>query len=351
MENFESQSDRDISDDENRELVRGFLLKEDAGRKDLEPPADERGIPTNITSLPCPQSHAEFIDMTKTIAITNLPIVVQRIRALYQPKLSAENKTKLAVFSAVIIDHISYLANQPSHPPFDVLESLIRHTHSLAKTYPEEIGRAFREHLKEIQEKRPLAPTSGDLIVLTAISTIFPTSDHFHQVVTPAMLSMTRYLGQKVPQTLSDLATGTYIASLAIQYQRSSKRYIPEFVNYMFTTVYAILPPKSKPPQGPCPNHYMPASLRMSSKRRQASTKDRRLRFYDTVPSIDISDESNDLLKASLLNTQLRFVIPLTQLWCSKTAFLEIVEPVIGLLEHIGLHVKSLEFSNTTKVI
>ena len=299
-----------------------------------------------LTDIYCsPQSHAEFVDITNTIALTDLPTVVQRIRALYQPKLSAENKSKIGVFSAVVVDHVSYLANQSPHPPFEVLEALIRHTHSLAKTYPEEVGRAFRGHLKEIHEKRPLALTSGDLIILTAISTIFPTSDHFHQVVTPAMLCMAQYLGQKVPLTLSDLVTGTYIVSLALQYQRLSKRYIPEIVNYIFTTVYALMPSKASPSfflRAPVPHHAIPTSLHMSYHQKQAVLPDRELRFWDTVPANDVADENNDQLKASLLKTHFVLVIHLSQIWRSKSALLEIIGPMIELLEHCGSNGKPL---------
>lgn len=351
VKNSALQSDHEVSDDEDREFVQGLLSKEDLGREELKSRTGVQETSTDpTTSVTCPQTHAEFIDMTRTIAVSSLPTVVQRIRALYQPKLSAENKAKLAVFSTVLIDHISYLANQPSHPPFDVLEALIRHTHSLAKTYPEEIGRAFREHLKAMHEKRPLAPTSGDLVILTAISTIFSTSDHFHQVVTPAMLCMTRYIGQKIPQTLSDLATGTYIASLALQYQRSSQRYIPEFLNYVYTTVYAIMPPTSSAPKGPCPAHSMPASLRLASRRKQASIQDRQLSFWDTLPASDVLDENNGTLKVSLLKTHLDLVKQVTQIWRSKSAFLEIIEPIIELLEHIEAQGKCLELFNVLKV-
>ena len=349
------QSDHEASEDEDREFVQGLLSKEDASREELRSLANARDASVKPASIDvpftfiCPQTHPELIEISKNIAITDLPTVIQRIRALYQPKLSVENKTKLAVFSAVLIDHISYLANQTSHPPFNILEALIRHTHSLAKTFPEEIGRAFRGHLSDMQEKRPLALTSGDLVILTAISTIFPTSDHFHQVVTPAMLCMTRYLGQKFPQGLSDLVTGAYIAGLVLQYQRKSKRYVPEFVNNIFTTIYAIIPSESKP-QSPTPRHSMPVSLRMSEQKRSRS-HNRDLQFWDTIPSDEALDDHNNPLKESLLATHLSFVVMIAQMWRSQSAFVEIIEPILDLLAHVESQVVPLNLSNTVKVI
>lgn len=204
-----------------------------------------------------------------------------------------------------------------------------------------------------MHEKRPLAPTSGDLVILTAISTIFPTSDHFHQVATPAMLCMAQYLGQKVPHTLSDLVTGTYVASLALQYQILSKRCIPEVVNYIYTTVDALMPSKAtsfSSPRAPAPHHAMPASLHISSHQKQVVFPDRELRFWDTLPATDVADENNDQLKASLLKTHFDLVIQVTQIWRSKSALLEIIEPITELLERFELNGKPLEPFKTTKV-
>lgn len=349
------QSDHEETEDEDREFVQGLLSKEDASREELQSLANAREASVKPSSIDipftfiCPQTHPELIEISENVAITDLPTVIQRIRALYQPKLSVENKTKLAVFSAVLVDHISYLANQPSHPPFKVLEALIRHTHSLAKTFLEEIGRAFRGHLSDMQEKRPLTPTSGDLVILTAISTIFPTSDHFHQVVTPAMLCMTRYLGQKFPQRLSDLVTGTYIAGLVLQYQRKSKRYVPEFINNIFTTIYTIIPSESNP-KSPTPRHSMPVSLRLS-KQKGSSTHNRDLQFWDTIPSDEAPDDNNNPLKESLLATHLAFVVMIAQTWRSQSAFVEIIEPILDLLAHVESQVVPLRFSNIVKVI
>ena len=349
------QSDHEATEDEDREFIQGLLSKEDASREELQSLANAREASVKSTSIDipftfiCPQTHPELIEISRNIPITDLPTVIQRIRALYQPKLSVENKTKLAVFSAVLVDHISYLANQPSHPPFNVLEALIRHTHSLAKTFPVEIGRAFRGHLSDMQEKRPLSPTSGDLVILTAISTIFPTSDHFHQVVTPAMLCMTRYLGQKIPHRLSDLVTGTYIAGLVLQYQRKPKRYVPEFVNYIFTTIYTLIPSESKPKR-PTPLRSIPVSLHMS-KQKGSSSHNRDLHFWDTIPSDEAPDDKNNPLKESLLTTHLAFVVMIAQMWRSQSAFVEIIEPVLDLLAHVESQAVPLKLSNAVKVI
>lgn len=345
-DNGSISSKAESSDDsDEQEFVQGLLSKEDAGRAGLGFPKDQNGAPKangvadNLAyTYKCPETHEEFLTITESIAIQDLPTVVQRIRALYHPKLASENKVKLGKFATILVDHISHLACQPNHPPFVVLEALIRHIHSLAKTFPEEIGRAFRMHLRSIHEDRPTAPTPGDLIVLTAIASTFPTSDHFHQVVTPAMLCMTRYLAQKVPQSLEDLATGTYISTLCLQYQKLSRRYVPEVVSYVLNAVWALCPEKPRHLPGLFPLRSPPDSLRIRSTSDTIEER-RQLSFWDVVCVPQSTEANNQNIKVALMETQIAVIEAMAELWAEKSAFCEvfaIVESTLRFLEICG---------------
>ncbi|MCJ1291397.1 nucleolar complex protein 14 [Xylographa carneopallida] len=340
-----SASEDTGSSDDERAFVQGLLSKEDLGRDDFVP-SKASSQPRTVNSITpelaftyaCPQSHEELLQITKDISIQDLPTVVQRIRAIYHPKLNAENKPKLGAFSAILVDHISYLANQPVHPPFDVLEMLIRHVHSLAKSFPDEVGTAFRNKLRSLQVERFTSPTPGDLLLLTAISTIFPTSDHFHQVVTPAMLCMARYLSQKIPQTLSDLVKGTYITTLCIQYQRLSKHYIPEVVNYNINALRMLSPPDPPKPTGFSPLHESPASLRINPSLASTADKARRIQFWDIDHTDTQGFPASEALKLALLITHLALLSHISTLWARKSAFPEIFAPYPPLLTHLATH-------------
>ncbi|KAL2041287.1 hypothetical protein N7G274_005669 [Stereocaulon virgatum] len=344
------------SDDDDQEFVQGLLSSEDAEREGFGFSKDEAGIAMAngatgelAYTYRCPETHDDLLEIVRHIAVQDLPTVVQRIRALYHPKLASENKAKLATFAKILVDHTSYLANQPKHPPFAVLEALIRHIHSLAKTFPEEIGRQFRSHLKSFHELRPNAPTPGDLIVLTAIASVFPTSDHFHQVVTPAILCMTRYLGQNIPQSLSDLVVGTYLVTLCLQYQKLSKRYMPEVVNYTLNTLWALSPGRTKQARiGSFPHHSLPEALRLSS----ATAASRQLHFWDVVPKMNGNggrnsvegkgreevddDDVNESLKAALQDTHIALINNMIDLWAGKAAFCEAFATVHMKLQQLG---------------
>ena len=117
-----------------------------------------------------------------------------------------------------------------SAAPLPVIEAIIRHIHSISRSYPVQIATQFRKHLKALQLSNQ--PTPGDLALLTAIGSIYPTSDHFHQVVTPAITLMARWMGLTSPASAQDVATGAFIGALCLQYQTLAKRYIPEFIRY-----------------------------------------------------------------------------------------------------------------------
>jgi len=287
-------------------------------------------------TFPCPQTHEELLDVVKDTNITDLPIVVQRIRALHHKGLAEDNQAKLDGFASVLTEHLAYLADDTKDVPFSVLESLIRHLHSMAKSQPESVGAAFRAHLRTVADDRPLHLTPGDMVILTAISTIFPTSDHFHSVVTPAMLSIGRYLGQSSVQTLRDLGLGAYCCSLTLQYQKLSKRYVPEFTTYI-VNAFAILAPTPLP-ERPESGQPLNVPLRMP----ENSLRISRVSSKEVPPTLSFrelmrSEESHDHgFALSLLHTFIQLSRHAAGLWQSKSAFPELIAPFIHSLHHIS---------------
>jgi nucleolar protein 14 len=323
--------EQSAGEDDDAEFLSGLTLSN--GGRDLESNSQSvfrSGSDNGVAyTYPCPKSHHELLEIMEKAAVEDLPTIVQRIRALYHPKLSSDNKPKMEAFCAVLVEHVAYLANQPSKPPFEVLENLLRHIHSLAKSYPESVGRAFRTHLKEVGEDRPLNLLPGDLIILTGVSTTFPTSDHFHQVVTPSMLTITRYLGQSVVHSLGDLATGAYLCSLCLQYQSISRRFVPEFMNYVLNALDVLAPVKPQRRFGHAPHRQPAQSVRMVEVVRTT----RALKFWDVIPEEE-SSKDNEVLKAALVENFTRLVAASGDLWEGKSASYEIFAPAKGILQH-----------------
>lgn len=327
-------------DDEDDDFTKGILNEEEARNPVFETDSvakatalkqgDENGLPY---TFPCPGTLEEFQNIALKYPRESLPTIVQRIRALHHPKLNSKNKEKLGLFSTTLVDFISAPWNPATSPPSSVLESLIRHIHSLAKMFPVEIGQRFRYHLTEIGRLRPLALEPEDLVLLTAVGSIFPTSDHFHQVVTPATLVATRYLGMKVPQSLADHAVGLYLSILVLQYQQLAKRYVPEVVNFVANTLCAISPlaPADKE-IGNFPLHQSATQIRIDS---ASKAKPRKLEFPDCKRS-EKENQKDAVLKVSILSTALQICDTAADTWSGKSAFAETMSQVLLLVQHLN---------------
>ncbi|KAL3964253.1 hypothetical protein ACCO45_001257 [Purpureocillium lilacinum] len=311
----------------NEEEARNPVFKAESAAKTsaLQKP-DEHGLPY---TFPCPQTCEEFMAITKPFPSQTIPTIVQRIRALYHPKLDSKNKERLANFSLALVDFISSEWSGDSSPSFSVLESVVRHIHSLSKMFPLEIAQKFRERITMIGSERPLALEPSDLILLTAVGTIFPTSDHFHQVVTPAMLTIGRALGQQVPQNLADYAVATYLSIIALQYQHLSKRYVPELVNSCLNTICALAPTASSKQLGNFPQHEPPAGARIQN---ATAVSPRKLSFADCL-AFEVKGKAAASLKVAILDTTLQILDASADLWTGKDAFPETFNQVASVLK------------------
>ncbi|KAL4951303.1 nucleolar protein 14 [Aspergillus filifer] len=304
------------------ELINGLTMPGDKAADAEAPQPDDKLAYT----YPCPSTHGDFLETVKDVPYEDLPTVIQRIRALHHPRLHSENKAKLGRFAAILVQHALYIAEQPEHPPFAIVENVLRHIHSLAKSHPESVSLAFRAQLREIAEDRPLALRPGDLVVLTGIAAIYPTSDHFHAISTPAHLCLARYLGQGPVNTLSDLCTGTYAASLAVQYQTASKRYMPEFLNYVLNALCILSPEEPSSKFGSFPLRTpTEGSLRLKP---STPLKARKIQFWDVIGEQKGAED----LKLSLITTLTSLLGASSDLWSAKTAATEIFEQAQAVL-------------------
>ena len=212
----------------------GMNVDEDEDLRDVRPEPAEPGAADSSELAyiyPCPRSHAELLRVFQDISPADTPTVVQRIRALYNPKANKDNKAKLADFACALVDHVSHLGDKQPAIPLAIVEMLIRHIHSLSRSFPLQIAIRFRQHLRDLKElpaETTLSP--GALMLLTAIGTIYPTSDRFHVVTTPAMTLMARWLGLFAPQSATDVVTAAYVGALCLRYQQLARRYVPELI-------------------------------------------------------------------------------------------------------------------------
>lgn len=340
MESEMESEDEGLMDDEFSKSLKN-LVGTESGSKNVPTGKTEDGL---AYTYPCPQSHDEFLAILKDVAAKDIPVIVQRIRALYHPRLHSDNKSKLSVFSKVLVDHVVYMANQTGSTSFNIIENLLRHVHSMAKTNSEPVAHAFRDHIRNIAVERPLALLPGDLVLLTGVMTVFPTSDHFHPVVTPANLCIARYLGQSTVGSTADLATGAYLSALSLEYQTLAKRYMPEFMNYCLNALCLLSPTSITQQVGFVLLRDSKESLRLDPS--SISSKIRKIGFWDVVS--DEAKASSSDLKLSLLSTFLSLLDAAADLWADKSAYIEIFTSSKTILQHLK---KSLSKSSSSALI
>ncbi|KAJ4141124.1 nucleolar complex protein 14 [Fusarium equiseti] len=337
-ESMEDESDEEAEDEED-DFTKGLLNEEESRNPVFDADSntkasaiqkgDEQGLPYTFE---CPQTCDELKATLAPYPTKTYPTIVQRIRALYHPKLSSKNKEKLGNFATSLVDYIGSSWDPATSAPFTVLESIVRHIHSLSKMFPIEIGKQFSQNIEEISTSRPLNLGPGDLILLTAVATIFPTSDHFHQVATPALLTITRYLGQKVPQDLAHYAIGAYLSMLALSYQKLAKRYIPEVINFTLNSLCALAPVASSKQLGNFPLHKVPAGVRAKA---AGEAKLQKLNFSDCIDGASEKSEMS-ARKVAIIDTTTSILEAAADLWTGKNAFLETFSQAANVLKHLN---------------
>lgn len=348
LDGSDIEEEEDISDEEDAEesdedeLINGMTLPAASSA------AASTAVQVNQTAdgklaftYPCPGNHEQFLEITKDVPTQDLPTVIQRIRALHHPRLHPDNKAKLGRFAEILVEHVSYMANKSDEPSFAIIENILRHVHSLSKTHPINVAMAFRASLREISENRPLNLLPGDLVVLTGVSSVFPTSDHFHAVATPAHLCLARFLGQCSLNNTSDFVTGAFAASLCLQYQAIAKRHMPEFINYTLNALCNLAPTELKAKNMSFPYRRAQESVQLAPSKKVIP---RKLQFRDVKITPSDSQTEEDL-KISLVATFVSLLDAASDMWAEKSAFIEIFTPVRTVLNHLRQCFKSKVFA------
>ncbi|KJA29642.1 hypothetical protein HYPSUDRAFT_31595 [Hypholoma sublateritium FD-334 SS-4] len=350
-EGEEEGDDDDESDDESEESEEGEHENLVAptttakGKSKAKQPAKHE-LPF---TFPCPENHDEFLEIVENIADEDVPIVVQRIRALYHTSLAADNKFKLQTLATILIDHILYVAS-PLTPPIALTNSLFPHLLAITHVYPIPVARHFNAKLLLMHKnlKRGLSrgaldsesktwPGVPELSLLRIIGLIWPTSDLNHAVVSPTRVLIGAYLGLGRVRSLHDIASGLFLSTLFLQFESLSKRLVPEAINFLLNTVLHLAPHRYEeaaalPGSFPAPDFRsdMTRHLAMSPKARK-SLVERKANLTGLLSA----DDSDEQAKADLLSLAFSLLGKYADLYKALDGFIELYAPALSLLEHV----------------
>ncbi|KAG0655526.1 nucleolar complex protein 14 [Monosporozyma unispora] len=213
------------------------------GEDEAEADNDNEGKVNNRflnKKVSCPSEHTELLNILKKSPLSDHPKLVRKIIRDYQPKLDEGNKERIAKFTAVLLRHILFLAGEDYSKDVgefkQVQKSLISILKTLAEKYNKALSDECRMIIKEVQDKFKKGNFSelsnSDLMFFILVGVIFSTSDHYHLVATSCVILMAEFLEQLKFNTLSKIGFGAVIVNILLQYQRMSKRYIPEMVGF-----------------------------------------------------------------------------------------------------------------------
>lgn len=274
-----------------------------------------------------PQNFKEIDDILQNVSSTEYEKVIESLIKANHPRLAPGNKELLGSFLLILID---YILHWKSSEPFDGLLAVIRR---LAEQFPESTATYFRAQLRNSEERVVDEDLiNSDLILFSIIGVVFSTSDHFHLVVTSSTLIMCQYLSQKPIKCLNDVKNGLYLCNILLQYQRVSKRYIPEVWVYL-TRVFGCFKVKES-------NKIPLESVDIFD------NSD----FEIEIEPFDFSYEPVSILQiaqgrkvaSQLLLHAVETISLLSRLWTEKSAFIEIGDAIILRLSHLDTAHKNI---------
>lgn len=318
-------------------------------------PAAKKSKSTKSTAytFECPEDLSDLTEIFSQYPVSEQPVIVDRILTLYHPSLNKDNKEKISAFTNILAEYILQAGNTKTEGKDDVaavLDKLIAQLKKLSEKYNESLSEFLRQKLTEaentllasiesVKSKQKMTCHSPSyLFLFTLVGILFSTSDHFHQIVTPATLLMGQHLSQHKVNSLGDILAGLYLSSTLLSYQRISKRYIPEVVQFLAKSI-ALL--------APIPAVALPKDILVlqgeyedisSPKFRKFATTAKDLKSKQAMKPLALRDIL-DLQSPSKRDTQVSaqlyvqtcaLVSSFTSLWSDKLALVEMFGPFVN---------------------
>ncbi|XP_023781359.1 nucleolar protein 14 [Cyanistes caeruleus] len=197
-----------------------------------------------------PESYETLKSLLAGRTIEQQLIILERIQKCNHPSLAVGNKAKLEKLFGFLLEYMGELATLDL-PELRTIDKLVLPLYNLCQMFPEaasdSIKFILRDAAHDLQEVievkgRATFPGLDTLIYLKIVSLLFPTSDFWHPVVTPAFMYMSQLLTKCRIATLQDVIKGLFICCLFLEYVSLSRRFVPELINFLLGVLHISLP-------------------------------------------------------------------------------------------------------------
>ncbi|KAM9678424.1 nucleolar protein 14 [Trichechus inunguis] len=296
-----------------------------------------------------PESYEELKSLLSGRSVKEQLLVVERIQKCNHPSLAAGNKAKLERLFGFLLEYVGDLAARDP-PDLRVIDKLVVQLYNLCQLFPEAASDAmrfvFRDAMHEMEEMletkgRAAFPGLDVLIYLKIAGLLFPTSDFWHPVVTPALVCMSQLLTKCPVLSLQDVVKGLFVCCLFLEYVSLSQRFVPELINFLLGILHIAAP--NKPTLGYTLVHPFRAlgknsELLLVSNREDAATWQRKslpLHWASGLKTLTTTETNHARL--SCLAVCLALVKRCMLLYGALPAFQDIVQPLRAVLtEHLA---------------
>ncbi|XP_066488920.1 nucleolar protein 14 [Tiliqua scincoides] len=291
-----------------------------------------------------PESYEQLKALLLERTMEEQLLVIERIRKSNHASLAVGNKAKLEKLFGYILEYIGELAAKEP-PELIAIDKLIPTLYDLCQMFPKaassHVNRILQDaahDMEEILEVKGHAALPGldMLMYLKIISILFPTSDFWHPVTTPAMVYMSLLLTKCPIATLQDVVKGLCVCCLFLEYVSLSQRFIPELVNFLLGILHMAVP--SRGAQGYTLVHPFRSLgknselLVVREKLDAESWQKQRLPLHNLITSRENNRTEANHLRLSCLCLCLDLVKKCAGLYRSLPSFCEIMQPIQVLL-------------------
>ncbi|XP_065516377.1 nucleolar protein 14 [Lathamus discolor] len=298
-----------------------------------------------------PESYETFKSLLAGRTIEQQLIIVERIQKCNHPSLAVGNKAKLEKLFGFLLEYIGELATLDV-PELRTIDRLVLPLYNLCQMFPEAASDSIKfilrdaaHDMEEVIEVKGRATFPGldTLIYLKIISLLFPTSDFWHPVVTPAFIYMSQLLTKCRITTLQDVIKGLFICCLFLEYVSLSRRFVPELISFLLGVLHISLPKKQA--QGYIVVHpFTPAGknselLLVCDKKDLESWQKQKLPLSVVNKLKETSRTEMNHIRLSCLALCFDLIKKCTALYESLPSFHEIMHPVrILLTQHVPVN-------------
>lgn len=295
---------------------------ESGSEEDTESKRPARAPPVSM-----PLVHAQFAEQVEGMKGEEVIKHIKKVSEVYHPRLAEGNKEKMDRFVGIIFEHILHISNKEvvDSKLVDDLTKLLR---TMAEKYNQALVEIVRKTIDQIGQRVVSGELrKGDLVCFVVLGYVFSASDHYHLVITPALIVMNQFLNNEIGVThVEHIGKGLFICDVLLQYQSFAKRYDPEVTKYL-ERVFVTLLPESK--------------LLVEELQTRPVTGKNNLgkKFHPKVDNGPIKVQSlfetpDDNLKFRFVRRAFATIDRIIALWKEKSAFLETLKPFISIAKH-----------------